>query len=98
MKRWCWAQTSPRVQVYARVEAYARMFVRAGFSGAVEGDEARQDALARTLVINGDEATVRNRLEALLTSGLDELMLQLVPLVDEASEREQLFRLVGSLS
>jgi alkanesulfonate monooxygenase SsuD/methylene tetrahydromethanopterin reductase-like flavin-dependent oxidoreductase (luciferase family) len=89
--------TRPRVQVYARVEAYARMFVRAGFAGAVEGDEARLDALARTLVISGDEATVRNRLESLLTSGLDELMLQLVPLVDEASEREQLFRLVGSL-
>jgi hypothetical protein len=37
------------------------------------------------------------RLKELLASGLDELMLQLVPVVDTASEQEQLLHLVGSL-
>ena len=92
------AATRPRVQIYAQVEAYARMFVRAGFAGAVEGNEAELDALTRTVVISGDEGTVRNRIQELLESGLDELMLQLVPITDEASEREQLLHLVGSLN
>jgi alkanesulfonate monooxygenase SsuD/methylene tetrahydromethanopterin reductase-like flavin-dependent oxidoreductase (luciferase family) len=91
------AATRPRVHIYARVEAYAHMFVRAGFAGVVEGDEAALDALARTVVISGDEETVRNRIQELLKSGLDELMLQLVPVASEASEREQLLHLVGSL-
>lgn len=67
-------------------------------------DEARRDALAQTLVISGDEATVRNRLEALLTTDLDELMLQLVSplLTKRANENSHfvwsvLFRKNGSL-
>ena len=35
--------------------------------------------------------------QELLASGLDELMLQLVPIADEESERKQLIHLVGSL-
>jgi len=34
------------------------MFAKAGFSGAVNGDEVELDTLARTLVVSGDEATV----------------------------------------
>jgi alkanesulfonate monooxygenase SsuD/methylene tetrahydromethanopterin reductase-like flavin-dependent oxidoreductase (luciferase family) len=84
-------------QMYARVAAYARMFAQAGFAGAVDGNEAELDALARTLVISGDEATVRSRVQELLASGLDELQLQLVPIADETQERQQLLQLVGSL-
>jgi len=85
------------VQGAALSGPYARMFAQAGFPRVVAGDQEEIDALARTLIVSGNEATVRNRLQELLTSGLDELMLQLVPIVDETSEREQLFRLVGSL-
>jgi alkanesulfonate monooxygenase SsuD/methylene tetrahydromethanopterin reductase-like flavin-dependent oxidoreductase (luciferase family) len=76
---------------------YANMFVQAGFAGAVKGDEAQLDALARSLTISGDEATVRHRLQELLASGLDELLLGLVPIADEERERKQLFHLIGSL-
>ncbi len=76
---------------------YARMFAQAGFPGVVDGNEAEIDALARTLVVSGNEATVSNRLKELLASGLHELLLQLVPVTSEASEREQLLHLVGSL-
>ena len=76
---------------------YAQMYVKAGYAGAVNGDEAELDALIRSQIVMGDEATVRSRLKELLASGLDELLLQLRPVVDETKERQQLLRLVGSL-
>jgi alkanesulfonate monooxygenase SsuD/methylene tetrahydromethanopterin reductase-like flavin-dependent oxidoreductase (luciferase family) len=85
------------VKMAAQFGPYARVFAKAGFAGALEGDEKELDALARTLVISGDEATVRSRIQELLASGLDELMLQLIPIDDKATERKQLFHLVGSL-
>ena len=85
------------VQGAALSRPYARMFAQAGFPRVVDGNEAEIDALARTLVVSGNEATVRDRLKELLASGLHELLLQLVPVTSEASEREQLLHLVGSL-
>jgi alkanesulfonate monooxygenase SsuD/methylene tetrahydromethanopterin reductase-like flavin-dependent oxidoreductase (luciferase family) len=85
------------VQRYTQLAWYARMFAQAGFAGAVKGDEAELDALARTLVISGDEETVRKRIYELLESGLDELMLQPLTITDEAGERERLLRVVGTL-
>jgi hypothetical protein len=79
------------------VGVYAHMFARAGFAGAANGDEESIDALARTLVASGDEASVRNRVLELLASGLDEIQLQLVPITDEVQERQRLLHLVGSL-
>jgi F420-dependent oxidoreductase-like protein len=84
-------------QMYARAEAYARVFAQAGFAGAVDGNEAELDALTRTLVISGDEMTIRNTIQELLANGLDELQLQLVPIADETRERQQLLQLIGSL-
>jgi alkanesulfonate monooxygenase SsuD/methylene tetrahydromethanopterin reductase-like flavin-dependent oxidoreductase (luciferase family) len=86
-----------RVQMAARTGPYARMFAKAGFADALEGDEKELDALAMTLGISGDEATLQSKIKELLASGLDELMLQLIPIVDEATERKQLLQLVGSL-
>jgi alkanesulfonate monooxygenase SsuD/methylene tetrahydromethanopterin reductase-like flavin-dependent oxidoreductase (luciferase family) len=87
-----------QVQMIARSSPFfAQMFVQAGFAGAVDGNEAELDALARTVMISGDEAAVRHRVQELLTSGLDELQLQLVPIADEEKERKQLLSLVGSL-
>ncbi len=91
------AATRQWPQMYARAEAYARMFAQAGFAEAANGNETEIDALARTLVISGDEVTVRNSVQELLASGLDELQLQLVPVADETQERLQLLHLVGSL-
>ncbi|QBD74992.1 LLM class flavin-dependent oxidoreductase [Ktedonosporobacter rubrisoli] len=82
---------------YSRLPFYARMFAEAGFAGAVDGREADLNALASALVISGDEATVYQHITELLDSGLDELMLQLIPIVDETNERKQLHHLLGSL-
>lgn len=78
-------------------EHYARLFAQVGFAEVVNGNEAELDALARTLIISGDEATVRSRLQELVASGLDELQLELLPIADGASERKQLLHLIGSL-
>jgi alkanesulfonate monooxygenase SsuD/methylene tetrahydromethanopterin reductase-like flavin-dependent oxidoreductase (luciferase family) len=73
------------------------MFAQAGWASAVNGDEAELNALARTLAISGNETTVRDRVQELLASGLDELLLLAIPIVDEAMERKQLLHLIGSL-
>lgn len=85
------------VQFAARFSSFTRMWASAGFPRAAEGNEEEIDALVRTLVVSGSEQTIRHRLKELLASGLDELMLQLVPIVDEERERKQLIHLVGSL-
>ncbi|GCE15011.1 LLM class flavin-dependent oxidoreductase [Tengunoibacter tsumagoiensis] len=85
------------VQFAARFSSFTRMWAAAGFKRAAEGNEEEIDALVRTLVVSGSEETIRRRLKELLASGLDELMLQLVPIVDEERERKQLIHLVGSL-
>jgi len=48
-------------------------------------------------VISGDEAAIQARIKDLLASGLDELLLQLVPVVDEAAERRRLLQVVSTL-
>jgi len=91
------AAVRPLGQMMTHGGPYAQMFVKAGCVGAVKGDGAELDALIRSLVISGDEETVRNRVQELLASGLDELLLQPVPIADEASERKRLLHLIGSL-
>jgi alkanesulfonate monooxygenase SsuD/methylene tetrahydromethanopterin reductase-like flavin-dependent oxidoreductase (luciferase family) len=87
-----------RVQMVARSSSFfAQMFAQAGFAGAVDGNKAELDALARAVMVSGDEATVRQRVQELLASGLDEVQLQLMPIADEERERKQLLKLVGTL-
>jgi alkanesulfonate monooxygenase SsuD/methylene tetrahydromethanopterin reductase-like flavin-dependent oxidoreductase (luciferase family) len=85
------------IQQLAQASAHARMFAQAGWASIVHGDEAELRALARALVISGNEATVRDRVQELLTNGLDELLLLAIPIADEAMERQQLLHLIGSL-
>jgi len=40
---------------------------------------------------------VEKRLRELIAGGLDELLLMLVPVADEAREREQLLQIIASL-
>jgi alkanesulfonate monooxygenase SsuD/methylene tetrahydromethanopterin reductase-like flavin-dependent oxidoreductase (luciferase family) len=51
----------------------------------------------KALVVAGDQAQVEKRLRELLASGLDELLLMLVPVADEVREREQLMQVIASL-
>jgi F420-dependent oxidoreductase-like protein len=80
---------------YARLPFYANMFAAAGYpveSGTVS------DALVEQLVAQGDQDAVARQLSDLLDTGLDELLLTIVPLGDVAAMRTRLFRLVGQLA
>ncbi|HEY0737878.1 MAG TPA: LLM class flavin-dependent oxidoreductase [Herpetosiphonaceae bacterium] len=79
---------------YPRLPFYANMFAAAGYP--VENGQA-SDALIDSLVVMGDNDSVAVRLQELLDSGLDELLLTSAPVGDEAEERARLFDLVGQL-
>ena len=89
------AAVTPRSSSYTKAPFYAHMFASAGFPIATDGTGV--DALVKALVVAGDQAQVEKRLRELLVSGLDELLLMLVPVADEAREREQLIQVIASL-
>lgn len=89
------AAAKSRFSFYTKAPFYVHMFAAAGFP--IGSDGSGVDALVKALVIAGNEAQVEKRVRELLASGLDELMLMLVPVADEAREREQLLQVIGSL-
>jgi len=89
------AAAMPRVSFYTKAPFYAHMFAAAGFPIAADGSGVA--ALVKALVVAGNETQVEQRVRELIASGLDELLLMLVPVADEAREREQLIQVIGSL-
>ncbi len=83
-----------RLAYYTRLPFFANMFAAAGYP-LVDG--SLSDALLNDLVIMGDEQAIAVRLDELLASGIDELLLTLIPIGDETMLRTRLFRLVGQL-
>jgi F420-dependent oxidoreductase-like protein len=84
-----------RIQSYTALPFYARMFADAGLPVAPDGTGL--DALARSLVVFGNKATVARQLTELLAQGLDELVVLLVPVQDASQELAQLARLIGGM-
>ncbi|MFL5628725.1 MAG: LLM class flavin-dependent oxidoreductase [Ktedonobacteraceae bacterium] len=84
-----------RIQYYTALPFYARMFADAGFP--VTPDGTGLEALARSLVVYGNEAAIARQLTELLAQGLDELLVLLVPVQDASHELGQLVRLIGSM-
>lgn len=89
------AATTQRISFYTKAPFYQRMFASAGYPVAPDGTGV--GALVKALVVAGDQAQVEKRLRELLASGLDELLLMLVPVADETREREQLVQVIASL-
>jgi len=89
------AAAKSRLSFYTKAPFYAHMFAAAGFPIGADGSGV--DTLIKELVVAGTEAQVEKRLRELIASGLDELLLMMVPVADEAREREQLLRVIASL-
>ena len=89
------AASRKQINRYARLPFYANMFADAGFP--VEPDGSMSDNLIDSLVISGDEATITSRLTDLLASGLGELIVMPIPVVDPAVELGRLIGLIGRL-
>jgi hypothetical protein len=71
------------------------MFTNAGFPTTI-GDAA-PDSLVDSMVISGDELMVIARFSELLSSGLDELMVTMLPVIDSDDEQFRLLHSIGGL-
>jgi F420-dependent oxidoreductase-like protein len=76
---------------------YANVFSNAGFQ--ITSDQKVSDGLVDNLVISGNEEKVATRINALLSAGLDELMVSLVPIAGTGEDEQQgrLMQLIGQL-
>jgi F420-dependent oxidoreductase-like protein len=81
--------------MYSKFPFYVKMFADAGFP--LTTDKKMTDDLVNNMIISGNEDTVATSLTKLLDAGLDELMVSLVPVLDEKYEQTQLMRLIGQL-
>jgi F420-dependent oxidoreductase-like protein len=80
---------------YARLPFYANMFAAAGYPVEVDGQVS--DGLIDALVVMGDTSVVATRLQEILATGRDELLLTHVALGDTVGERTRLMQFVGQL-
>jgi hypothetical protein len=71
------------------------MFGDAGFP--LTADNMVSEDFVDNMIISGNEDTVTKSLNKLLASGLDELMINVVPIIDEKYEQTQLIHLIGQL-
>ena len=71
------------------------MFADAGYPVGANG--CLSDDLIGSLVISGSSTSITERLKALLTSGVDELMVQLISVKQAENELNQVMQLIGRL-
>jgi F420-dependent oxidoreductase-like protein len=81
------------IDFYTRLPFYVKMFTSAGFPTTL--GSAAPDALVDSLVISGNEETVTARFSELFASGLDEVMVTLLPIANKGDEQ---FRLMHSIA
>jgi F420-dependent oxidoreductase-like protein len=87
--------TRKQISRYGHLPFYAHMFAESGHPVASDG--TMPDDLIDSLVISGDDAAIAARFSELLSNGLDELLVLIVPVNDRETEWQQLARLIGSL-
>ena len=84
------------IDVYTKLPFYIQMFSDAGFP-ITTGQKIKED-LIDNLIISGDEKMVAAKLTELLTAtGLDELMVNFVPIKDSKDEFMRIAHLLGRL-
>lgn len=79
--------------VYPKLPFYAAMFAAAGYP--VTADAEMTDDLVDVLTVSGSPAEVRTRLEEILASGIDEVMISHVAVGNEAEELEALSEILA---
>lgn len=89
------AATRTQIAFYGKLPFYAAMFADAGYPVAADG--TMSDALLASLVISGSTATITERLHALLTAGLDELLVMPIIVQDQQREVLDMMQVLGGL-
>ncbi len=87
--------TRSQIQSYGRLPFYALMFADAGHP--IGPDGSMPDDLIESLVVSGSSAAIAERLQELLVSGLDELLVWPVPIQQSRDELRRLMQLIGGL-
>ncbi|HJR49333.1 MAG TPA: LLM class flavin-dependent oxidoreductase [Nitrososphaeraceae archaeon] len=82
-------------ETYSKLPFYAKMFADAGFP--LTADKKVTGEFVNNMIISGNEDTISTSLTKLLDADLDEIMVSLVPIVDEKYEQTRLMRLIGQL-
>jgi F420-dependent oxidoreductase-like protein len=83
------------IDFYTRLPFYVKMFTSAGFPTTL--GSAAPDALVDSLVISGNEETVTARFSELFASGLDEVMVTLLPIANKGDEQIRLMHSIAEL-
>lgn len=83
------------LDMYSKFPFYVKMFADAGFP--LTAGQMIPDSLVESLIVSGNEDTVAARFIELLATGLDELMVTLMPVKDPIDEFTQLMHLIGQL-
>jgi F420-dependent oxidoreductase-like protein len=83
------------IDTYTSYPFYVKMFTNAGFPTTI--GSAAPDSLVGSLVISGDEDMVAARFSELLSLGLDELMVTLLPIIDAGDEQLRFLHSIGRL-
>ncbi|HWE62603.1 MAG TPA: LLM class flavin-dependent oxidoreductase [Chloroflexota bacterium] len=82
------AAARPLLSGYGRLPFYARMLADAGYP--FQDDGTPTDALIDALIVSGDPAHIVARLAEIQASGMGELLVMLVPVVDAIAEETAL--------
>lgn len=84
------------IDIYTKLPFYNQMFSDAGFP--LTAGQQIPDALIDSFIVSGDEKTVVAKLTELLSvAGLDELMVNFVPIKDAKDEFMRIANLIGRL-
>jgi hypothetical protein len=83
------------LDIYTKLPFYAKMFADAGFP--LTASQIISDSLVDSLIVSGNEDAMAAQFTELLTAGLDELIVTLVPIRDTVDEFTQLMHLIGQL-
>jgi F420-dependent oxidoreductase-like protein len=81
------------IDTYTSYPFYVKMFTNAGFPTTI--GSIAPDSLVDSMVISGDEDMVTAQFSELLSSGLDELMVTLLPIIDSDNEQFRLLHSIG---
>jgi probable F420-dependent oxidoreductase len=84
-----------RLATAATLPVYRNMFIAAGFSS--QDLDTASDRFVESLIIFGNDNTIRERLLELLGTELDELKVGLSPLADKTQETMRLAKIIGQL-
>ncbi|MFL6315950.1 MAG: LLM class flavin-dependent oxidoreductase, partial [Nitrososphaeraceae archaeon] len=83
------------LDMYPKFPFYAKMFADAGFP--LTAGQMIPESLIDSLIVSGNEDSVAAQFTKLLAAGLDELMVNLVPIKDAVEEFRRLMHLISQL-